>query len=769
MQAANHDYLIFVASALVAFGALHCIMRRLGARVFGGVWLLLGVILAGGWFFVNYSGARERQRIETMVGGMAPTYAQSIAFMGHARIGLETPPDDAAYLAMIEAQKRWLQANPMAHDIYTMRKLPDGRNVFIVDSETDYDRNGQYEGEREARTKIGEVYEEEEPGLERAFAGETNFNELPTTDRWGTWVSTWTPVFDADGKIEAVLGVDFDATSWIGRIASARRTRILGLAVLLVVMAGSILAIGVLRADIAKRKAVEENLRQSQQKLASRADQSPLAMIEWDCDLRVTDWNAAAEKLLGYTKAEAQGTAGLIARLAPESVRVDIETLLREGAIQKKAATASPSTEIAAKDGRCIPCEWFHAPLMDGAGKIIGVTSLCEDITERHRLGEQLRQAQKMDAVGQLAGGIAHDFNNLLCVIQGYTDLVRTNPDATPEILSDLDQIAAGADRAADLTRQLLTFSRRQVFQPKEVHLDEVVNGVMKMLCRVLGEPISLATHFGPKLPAVRGDAGMIEQVLLNLTVNARDAMPKGGRLVMTTSARTVTDTEAAQHPDVTAGPFICLEVADSGCGIPPENLPHIFEPFFTTKEVGCGTGLGLATVYGIIQQHKGWIEVDSERGRGTTFRIFLPAVTAPAGAPAEAGADDQPVRGGSETILLVEDESPVRDFVSRVLRQNGYEVLSAGSGGEALDVWERNRGRIDLVLTDMVMPEGMSGPELARRLQSDTEDVKVIYTSGYSTDFIGRNVTLIPGVNFIQKPFQTQQLVRTVRDYLDQ
>ena len=519
---------------------------------------------------------------------------------------------------------------------------------------------------------------------------------------------------------------------------------------------------GKLRADIGKRQRIEAELRRSQSRLALRAEQSPLAVIEWDLDLRVVDWNAAAERLFGYTRAEAVGAA-MLELLAPEAVRAEIAAL-RDGlkTIPAEPCTNTPLT----KDGRQIVCQWFNAALVDG-DQVIGVTSLCEDITERRRLEEQLRQSQKMEAFGQLAGGIAHDFNNMLCAITGFTDIVRSRTDVPADAVADLNQVAGSAGRAAALTRQLLTFSQRQIFQPVSADLNCIVREVAKMLERVLGDDVNLATNLIPKLPEIHADAGMIEQALVNLTVNARDAMPKGGRLVIGTSCRFVGGEEAALHPGIAPGPFVCLEVADSGGGIAPEHLARIYDPFFTTKEIGRGTGLGLATVYGIVQQHRGWIGVESEPGRGTTFRIFFPAM-GDAKSQTEPEAESLPARGGTETILVVEDEIPVRDFVSRLLKQSGYKVLTAASGTEALAVWREERGRIDMLLTDMIMPDGFSGADLARRLRQEDCALKILYTSGYSMEFVSRKLVLMPGVNFLQKPYTPDELIRVVRENLD-
>ena len=727
------------------------------------VWMLVAAILGVGWWLVEEAGREERRRIQEMVGGMAPTYARMLQTMGHAKVTVDTPPDDPTYVLMIETLKTWVTVNSAAHDIYTMRKRPDGRNVFIVDSETDYDRNGVFDGETEGRTEIGEVYGEKVPGLERAFAGKANFNTEPVTDRWGTWVTAWTPLYDDQGAVEAVLGVDYSAAAWSHGIAAARAMRIAQLAVLLLLLGSSVFINGLLRSEVEKSRRTEADLRRSQGRLALRSEQTPLAVIEWDLNLRVVDWNAAAERLFGYGRGEAVG-APMLDLIAPESVRAQI-TALRDGVRRQK--TVEPCLDGPfSKDGRRIVCQWFNAALVDG-GRVIGVTSLCEDITERRILDEQVRQAQKLEAFGQLAGGIAHDFNNMLCAITGFTDIVRTRTDVPADAIADLDQVAGSADRAAALTRQLLTFSQRQIFQPVNLDLNDVVLDVSKMIGRVVGRDVDVVADLSPKLPEIHADAGMIEQALVNLAVNSRDAMPNGGRMIISTSVRLVNDEEAARHSNVVPGPYVSLGFADSGCGIASEHLPRIYDPFFTTKEVGRGTGLGLATVYGIVQQHHGWIAVESEPGRGTMFRIHFPAL-ANANDVAELEPVASPARGGSETILVVDDEASVRDFVSRILRQAGYEVLTSASGAEALAVWREKRDRIDMLLTDMIMPGGVSGSDLGMALREDNPQLTIVYTSGYSVGFMGRKIVLIPGANFVQKPYPPDDLIRIVRENLD-
>jgi CheY-like chemotaxis protein len=378
-----------------------------------------------------------------------------------------------------------------------------------------------------------------------------------------------------------------------------------------------------------------------------------------------------------------------------------------------------------------------------------------------------LRQSHKMEAIGQLAGGVAHDFNNILAAMMMQVHLASSAKDVPKEVQNLLDGLQAAAERAASLTQRLLAFSRQQVLQPRQIDLNETVTSLTKMLERILGEAVHLQLTIHPHPLTTWVDAGMLDQVLMNLLVNARDAMPGGGLLSIETAEKIFTDEEARFIPDVTPGRHVCLRVTDTGCGIRSEILPRIFEPFFTTKEPGKGTGLGLATVFGIVKQHGGVIQVESEVGLGTTFQIFLRA-TEPEKVAATKVSKQLKWRGGEETILLVEDEPEVRMVTSVVLERHGYQVLEAGDGVEALRIWERHAGSIDLLLTDIVMPEGISGQELAGRLREGRPKLPVIFTSGYSPEIAGKELTLKPGQNFIPKPSRPQELLETVRRCLD-
>ncbi len=379
---------------------------------------------------------------------------------------------------------------------------------------------------------------------------------------------------------------------------------------------------------------------------------------------------------------------------------------------------------------------------------------------ERQRLEHELRQAQRLEAIGRLAGGVAHDFNNILTVILGRAEEVASDDRVPGDLRDAVSDLSQNAHRATALTRQLLAFSRRQAIEVRDVDLNSVVVNVTRLLHRVLGEDIVVTFTYSEQPLAVRADPGMIEQVLLNLAVNARDAMPDGGRLTIDTSFA------GAQPSRTSGGNWACLRVTDNGAGIAPEHLPHIFEPFFTTKDVGKGTGLGLATTYGIVQQHGGWIEVDSEIGRGTEFRVFFPRVGTelPSAAPISMST---PAPRGMETILVVEDEAGVRALVFKLLKDLGYRVLQAQSGPHALDVWRQQGDEVDLLITDIVMPDGMNGVELAERVRSDRPELKVIYTSGYLADLSREDIARHSDA-YIAKPFSLMELARLVRRTLD-
>jgi signal transduction histidine kinase/ActR/RegA family two-component response regulator len=384
----------------------------------------------------------------------------------------------------------------------------------------------------------------------------------------------------------------------------------------------------------------------------------------------------------------------------------------------------------------------------------------------RKELEDQLRQSQKLEGIGQLAGGVAHDFNNLLTAITGQSQMCLRQLNVDDPLYRRIEQIIKAGDRASALTRQLLAFSRKQILQPKILDLNHIVVELHKMLQRLIGEDIDLMMGLAPELGSVKADPNQLEQVLMNLAVNARDAMPLGGKLTIETSNVYLSEEFAGRHASVPPGQYVMFAVSDTGCGMDAETQAHIFEPFFTTKEVGKGTGLGLSTVYGIVKQSSGTIWVYSEPGTGTTFKIYLPRFDGPA-AEVSVAADNLELLRGSETVLLVEDEEVVRDMATDILRESGYHVLEAKHGNEALILSKQYRGEIHLMLTDVVMPQ-MSGRELAEQLTPLRRDMKVLYMSGYTDDAIVHHGVLEEGTAFIGKPFSPDALARKVRETLD-
>ena len=512
--------------------------------------------------------------------------------------------------------------------------------------------------------------------------------------------------------------------------------------------------------DITDRKRAEE----AHARLATAVEQAAEAIVITDTSGQILYVNPAFEKTAGYTRQEAVGKNPRILKSGKHDSAFYRQ--MWESLTQGKVWSGRIINKK--KNGAFYEEEMTISPIRDSAGKVINYVAVNRDVTQEVALEEQLRQAQKMESIGQLAGGVAHDFNNILTVIQGNASLLLNVKNLSEADMDLAKQIIQAAERAAGLTRQLLVFGRKQIMQPAHLNLNEVVGNMARMLQRILGEDIALQSDYSTVLPLVFADAGMIEQVLLNLAVNARDAMPDGGQLMIATASKTIDQEYAQQNPAAAPGQCVCLSVGDTGCGIAPEHLSHIFEPFFTTKEIGRGTGLGLATVYGIVKQHRGWVEIDSQVGKGTTFRIYLPAAKGvTAKQKTTAVAPELP--RGDEVILIVEDEQAVRLLVGNLLQRCGYTVLLAVSGIEALNLWEQHKDEIQLLLTDMVLPDGMMGRELADKLKGEKPQLKVIYTSGYSANVVGKGPSLVEGINFLQKPYHPQKLAQTVRDCLDQ
>jgi PAS domain S-box-containing protein len=481
--------------------------------------------------------------------------------------------------------------------------------------------------------------------------------------------------------------------------------------------------------------------------LRALAECSPDVVFAKDREGRYQLANPAALRAFGHPAEEVLGRS--------DADLLDPESAARLAEIDARVmATGRPETyeEAVPLAGGVRHFLTVKAPRRDAAGAVVGVVGIAHDVTERKQFEEQYRQAAKMETVGRLAGGVAHDFNNLLTVILGHADMLLAHVPAEGPVADMLHEVRRAGERAADLTHQLLAYSRRQAVAPRVLDLNDVVASAGRMLRRVLGEDVTLTTHPDPALPRVLADRGQVEQVLVNLAVNARDAMPRGGNLRIRTRA---------------AGGGVVVEVSDSGCGMTAEVRARLFEPFFTTKPVGRGTGLGLAVVHGIVTQAGGRVEVASEPGRGATFTITLPPAGAADAAEADAHDPPNPCPWGTETVLVVEDEAAVLWLARRLLRASGYTVLAAADAAAAEAAADAHPGPIHLLLTDIVMP-GRNGPDLARRLTADRPGMRVLFMSGYTDDAVVRNGLLHDQVDYLEKPFTPDQLLARVRAALD-
>ncbi|HEV2446417.1 MAG TPA: PAS domain S-box protein, partial [Candidatus Sulfopaludibacter sp.] len=487
---------------------------------------------------------------------------------------------------------------------------------------------------------------------------------------------------------------------------------------------------------------------------------SPLAIWAIDREGKVMFWNPAAEQIFGWSAAEVIGKP---LPIIVEEQRQEYEQWLHRflGGESLKGVERGRCR----RDGSRIDVSIWTAPLRDTHGAIRGTLAIDSDITQRRLLEEQFRQSQKLEAVGRLAGGVAHDFNNLLTVIMGYVEMLMLEAQDRPDLLGYAEEVQYAAGRASALTGQLLAFSRRQISQPRVLDLNEIVTHSTKLLRRVIGEDLEISTHLDPGLGLVKADPIHIDQVIMNLVVNARDAMGQGGKLTIETAAVTLDENYTGRHIGVTPGPYVMLAISDTGCGMSDETKSRLFEPFFTTKEAGKGTGLGLSIVYGIVKQNGGEIVVYSELGKGTTFKIDLPIAEAPAALP--AGEQRTQQARGSETVLVCEDEPGIRKLVIALLTKQGYRVLETENPRDALEILQAHNGSIHLLLTDIVMPR-VNGFELARQARALRPNIRVLYMSGYTDNHVSASWNLDPSTPFLHKPFTAATLAQRVREALE-
>ncbi len=610
---------------------------------------------------------------------------------------------------------------------HILELLPDGKN-FLLRAGVGWKegRVGEFNMPASSDSQAGYTLLSGEPIVVADLRAEKRFSSASFLQEHGV-VSGVTVVISAHPRPFGVLGVH-----------TARQRTFTEDEVHFLVAASTLLAMAV------DRQRTEPEI----QKLAAFAKFNPNPVLEFSSEGNLIYFNDAAQKM-----------AALLGSQEPEAV-LPPDTA---GIVQTCLATGLPRLHFETRPGTRI-LSWSFYPIM--ASQV--VHCYVEDTTEHASLEEQFRQSQKMESVGQLAAGVAHDFNNILTIIQGHSGLLMSRANLSPAMTTSVQAVSFAAERAASLTRQLLMFSRKQVMQPKPIDLKEVVGNMSKMLQRLIGETIALHCESPAQLPFIKGDTGMMEQILMNLAVNARDAMPRGGELTISTSLVQINEAYVKLHTGASTGDFVCLQVKDNGSGMDAATIKRIFEPFFTTKGAGKGTGLGLATVYGIVRQHSGWIEVNSRVGQGTAFKIFFPADTRPPEEHTQIFLPTTQVRGGGETILVVEDEPVLRDLAQLILQDCGYRVVQAGSGVEALTVWQKHQGAIDLLLTDMIMPDGLSGNDLADSLLGHKPGLKVIFTSGYNVEEFGDAAASKNGTQFLQKPYSRFTLAKAVRDCLD-
>lgn len=505
----------------------------------------------------------------------------------------------------------------------------------------------------------------------------------------------------------------------------------------------------------------EDAVRQWERRFDDLFENAKDILFTMDLEGQVTSVNKAAEQVMGWSRSEVL-QKNIKSLVVPEHFAVCNEMMRR---ILSEEPTQHFEIAMLRKDGRKVLLE-TSARLLRSNGKKVGVQGIARDVTERRQLESMVQQSQKLEAIGRLSGGLAHDFNNLLCVISGHTELLTERLGPDDPAMRCVTQIRKAADSAAALTRQLLAFSRRQVFHPQVVDLNAIVVETEKLLGRLIDEHIEFYTALDPALGRVRVDPVQVEQVIINLALNARDAMPRGGKLTIETSNIELEEEHQSQHSFIPAGKYVLLAMTDTGCGMNEATRNRIFEPFYTTKEIGKGTGLGLATVYGIVKQSGGFIWVYSEEGRGTTFKVYLPRVVSPLPA-ARAGRRQAELRG-TETILVVEDAEPLRGLTREFLADSGYTVLEAANGDEALRLARAFQGAIDLLLTDVVMPR-MGGQPLVEQMMQIRPATRVLYMSGYPNDGIVQAGVLSHGVALLEKPFTREILIRRVRQVLDE
>ena len=887
--AQNPDYLAYLALVAAWWIGLAWWLRRTGRL--GALpkltWVLLALMLAGSWVAVNRAGRDAQKNLRQQVELLLPFYVQEFQQIGHAHLPDNPAPDDSLYLRLIRSQQRWLKHNPAIVDIFSLRRRVDGTVYRLVDSETDFNHNGSYEGEREQRTTPGTNYPDVTPALERAFGGEPVFDDDLMTDRWGRWVSAFAPLRDADGKVEGVLGVNFDADEWLAQRARARLAWLwlLGGGVLL--LTGSSTIIAILRHELAERAQTESALREQSELRRQVFDRAPGGVALTDLDFHFLKVNEAFCQMFGYSREEllrltfvqithpddvartiasnqrvASGGADR-AQLEKRYIRKDgsiLEAAVSVGLIrdasgapkylvgqisdiserrqaeaellvrQKQLGTILASTPVILfavdAQGRYTMCdgaglaalgrkpnevvgqsafdlyaarpdlvadfrrglagETFTSqrelndavfelrctPLREADGRITGLIGIGLDITsrvtaarEREKMERKLLEVQKLESLGVLAGGVAHDFNNLLTSILGNAGLIRLALGETSPVLSNLNQIEQASQTAASLCQQLLAYAGRGRLDTSELDLSKLVRETTDLLRLSVGNHAQLTFNLATALPGIVADSAQIRQVLLNIVLNAAEAIGRrDGIIEVTTRVQPLDSTwlaDARTGQDLAPGEYVVLDIRDNGPGLDAMTQARVFDPFFSTK--GSGRGLGLAAALGIMRSHQGALRLHSQPGQGTRFTLAFPVQPKPVAAKAGGGNGVRHWRG-SGSVLIVDDEEAVRATAAQMIAYFGFEVRQAGSGQEALDLLRSHPAAFDLVLLDLTMP-GMDGYATFTALRQLRPDQRIVIFSGYSAHdarqrFAGQNLN-----GFLQKPFSANSL----REVLEQ
>jgi PAS domain S-box-containing protein len=715
-------------------------------------------LVAASAFFTLWTARQADSRMRANLLGRARLGAHGVNIEEvRALSGTSADLEAPAYLRLKRQLAHLRHAASDCRFVYVMGQRPDGTVFFFADCEPVGSPD---------ESPAGQTYEEASDDFRAVFATGVEGTEGPTEDRWGTWVSASIPMKAAEtGKVIAVFGMDVDASDWKAEVVS-RCWLPVGLLAIILLTGGFTLALLV---SYRRLRASREHLTA----LESVVVRGPAVLFLW----RVVpgEWpvelvSGNVERVFGHRAEDlVSGRVKWATLTHPDDAsRLEAEVA---GYLSRGVEEWSQEYRLFDGQGRTRWVRDWNRVVRDAGGEVAHIQAIALDITdlrqaerEKEKLQAQLSQAQKMELVGRLAGGVAHDFNNLLMGMMGYVDMCREELEPGHPVQAYLDEIMTDAERSAELTRQLLAFARKQIIAPTVLDVNAAAEEILKLLRRLVGEGVHVTWAPTPDLWRVKLDRSQLEQVLGNLVVNARDAIKGSGKVTIETANVTLDAAYIEANAGAEAGEFVLLAVTDSGSGMDKETLSHLFEPFFTTKELGHGTGLGLATVYGIVKQNRGFIKVYSEVGKGTTFKVYIPRFV---GEDEKVAAAPSPSPHGTETILLAEDERSLRVTTQLHLEDLGYKVLAAGNGEGALALAKDWKGEIHLLLTDVIMP-GKSGRELAERLHAVRPGVKCLYMSGYTANVIAHHGVLEDGVSFISKPCARNVLARKVRDVLD-